>query len=69
VQEAAAFTATGADLLWRVPANRVLPVRKNLRDGSWLSSIHANTDPAKRDPVDVRVLAYQLKDTVRPHCG
>ncbi|MGW9130060.1 IS4 family transposase [Streptomyces sp. NPDC055681] len=59
-----AFTATGADLLWRVPANRVLPVRKLLRDGSWLSDIHAGTDPAKRDPVQVRVLAYQLKDTV-----
>lgn len=58
-----AFTATGADLLWRVPANRVLPVRKLLRDGSWLSDIHAGTDPAKRDPVQVRVLAYQLKDT------
>ncbi|MFF5185676.1 IS4 family transposase [Streptomyces sp. NPDC000345] len=36
-----AFTATGADLLWRVPANRVLPVHKLLRDGSWLSHIHA----------------------------
>ncbi|WSM17818.1 IS4 family transposase [Streptomyces sp. NBC_01717] len=58
-----AFTATGADLLWRVPANRVLPVRKLLRDGSWLSDIHAGTDPAKRDPAQVRVLAYQLQDT------
>ncbi|MEV5281875.1 IS4 family transposase [Streptomyces sp. NPDC052811] len=57
-----AFTATGADLLWRVPANRVLPVRKLFRDGSWLSDIHAGTDPAKRDPVQVRVIAYQLKD-------
>lgn len=58
-----AFTATGADLLWRVPANRILPVDKRLRDGSWLSHIHASTDPARRDPVEVRVLAYQLKDT------
>ncbi|MER6134489.1 IS4 family transposase [Streptomyces sp. NPDC001815] len=57
-----AFTTTGADLLWRVPANRVLPVRTLLRDGSWLSDIHATTDRAKRDPVRVRVLAYQLKD-------
>ncbi|WP_250291742.1 transposase [Streptomyces atroolivaceus] len=57
-----AFTATGADLLWRVPANRVLPVHKLFRDGSWLSDIHAGTDRAKRDPVRVRVLAYQLKD-------
>ncbi|MET9040366.1 IS4 family transposase [Streptomyces mirabilis] len=58
-----AFTATGADLLWRVPANRILSVDKRLRDGSWLSHIHASTDPARRDPVEVRVLAYQLKDT------
>ncbi|WP_371669879.1 IS4 family transposase [Streptomyces sp. NBC_00289] len=58
-----AFTDSGADLLWRVPANRVLPVNKLLRDGSWLSNIHATTDPAKRDPVHVRVLAYQLKGT------
>jgi hypothetical protein len=58
-----AYAATGADLLWRVPANRVLPVRRLLRDGSWLSHIHAGTDGAKRDPVEVRVLAYQLKDT------
>ncbi|MDQ1032906.1 hypothetical protein QF035_010488 [Streptomyces umbrinus] len=48
-----------------VPANRVLPVRKKLRDRSWLSSIHANTDPARHDPVDVRVLAHQRKDMVR----
>ncbi|XDO64410.1 transposase [Streptomyces sp. RLB1-33] len=58
-----AFTATGAHLLWRVPANRILTVDKRLRDGSWLSHIHASTDQARRDPVEVRVLAYQLKDT------
>ncbi|SEE87858.1 Transposase DDE domain-containing protein [Streptomyces sp. Ag109_O5-10] len=58
-----AFTATGADLLWRVPANRVLPVDRILRDGSWLSRIHAHTDPAHTDPVTVRVLAYQLNGT------
>lgn len=55
-----AFTASGADLLWRVPANRVLPADRVLRDGSWISRIHASTDPAKQDPVTVRVLAYQL---------
>ncbi|MEU7203587.1 IS4 family transposase [Streptomyces sp. NPDC045470] len=60
-----AFTATGADLLWRVPANRVLPVDRRLRDGSWLSRIHACTDPARSDPVTVRVLAYQLNGTGR----
>ncbi|MET9081799.1 transposase [Streptomyces sp. NPDC004237] len=58
-----AFTATGADLLWRVPANRVLPVDRILRDGSWLSRILAHTDPAHSDPVTVRVLAYRLNGT------
>ncbi|WEP00954.1 IS4 family transposase (plasmid) [Streptomyces sp. FXJ1.172] len=59
-----AFTATGADLLWRVPANRVLPVIKQFRDGSWLSQIRASSGPARNEPVTVRVLAYQLKDRV-----
>ncbi|GGY21129.1 transposase [Streptomyces minutiscleroticus] len=58
-----AFAATGADLLWRVPANRVLPMDRLLRDGSWLSRIHAATDAAHTDPVTVRVLAYQLTGT------
>lgn len=62
-----AFTATGAQLLWRVPANRVLPVDEELRDGSWLSRIHAHTDPAHTDPVTVRVLAYQLNGTGPAH--
>ncbi|MGP4003823.1 IS4 family transposase [Streptomyces sp. 8N706] len=56
-----AFTATGARVLWRVPANRVLPVQQRLSDGSWLSRIHAGTDAKKRDPVPVRVIAYDLR--------
>ena len=59
-----AFTATGADLLWRVPANRVLPVVTQFRDGSWLSRIRASSGPARHEPVAVRVLAYRLKDQV-----
>jgi hypothetical protein len=55
-----AFTATGAHLLWRVPANRVLPVNRRLLDGSWLSQIHAGTDTTKHDPVYLRVIAYRL---------
>jgi Insertion element 4 transposase N-terminal/Transposase DDE domain len=38
-----AAAATGADLLWRVKANMVLPVLAPLPDGSWLA--HVN-DPA-----------------------
>ncbi|MET8437880.1 IS4 family transposase, partial [Streptomyces sp900116325] len=56
-----AFAATGADLLWRVPANRVLPVTKQFRDGSWLSHIRASRGPARDEPVVVRVLAYGLE--------
>ncbi|WP_280854987.1 MULTISPECIES: hypothetical protein [unclassified Streptomyces] len=58
-----AFTDSGADLLRRVPANRILPVERQLRDGSWISRMHAHTDPAHRDPVMVRVVAYQLHGT------
>jgi IS4 transposase len=36
-----------------------------LRDGSWLSHIHAHTDRAHHDPVTVRVVAYQLHGTAR----
>lgn len=60
-----AFTNSGADLLWRVPANRVLPVERMLRDGSWLSRIHAASDRTHTDPVTVRVVAYQLHGTGR----
>ena len=59
-----AFTATGTDLLWRVPANRVLPVVTQFRDGSWLSRIRASGGPARHEPVAVRVLAYRLRDRV-----
>lgn len=55
-----AFTAAGAHVVWRVSANRVLPVQARRADGSWLSRIHACTDGRKRDPVRVRVIAYGL---------
>lgn len=58
-----AFTATGADLLWRVPANRILPVDKRLRDGSGSPTSMPPPTRPRRDPVEVRVLAYQLKAT------
>ncbi|MGK3106238.1 IS4 family transposase [Streptomyces sp. WAC05858] len=64
-----AFTVTGADLLWRVPANRVLPVIKQFRDGSWLSQVRASSGPARHEPVTVRVLAYQLKGQFGGRCG
>jgi hypothetical protein len=56
-----AVAATGAHLLWRVPANRVLDVERALPEGSWPSPLYAAGDrPAQRDPVRVRVVAYAL---------
>jgi Insertion element 4 transposase N-terminal/Transposase DDE domain len=55
-------TATGADLLWRLRANQVLPCVKTLPDGSYLSRLHASPDRRRRDGggVTVRVIDYRL---------
>ncbi|MEU8918852.1 IS4 family transposase [Streptomyces nigrescens] len=62
-----AATDTGADLLWRVRKNIVLPVLEDLDDGSYLSEICATGDRTRRDPAMVRVIEYKLNggdDTV-----
>ena len=56
-----AATDTGADLLWRVRANAVLPVVRQFDDGSYLSEIVASRDHYRRaDPIRVRVVEYTL---------
>ncbi|MGS2591661.1 IS4 family transposase [Streptomyces hebeiensis] len=56
-----AATDTGADLVWRVRKNVVLPVLENFDDGSYLSEIVATSDRARRrDPATVRVVEYTL---------
>ena len=56
-----AAAATGADLLWRVKNDAVLPVRTLLEDGSYLSEIVAARDKNRRaDPIRVRVIEYTL---------
>lgn len=56
-----AAAATGADLLWRVKNDAVLPVRALLEDGSYLSEIVAARDKNRRaDPATVRVIEYTL---------
>ncbi|WP_405996798.1 IS4 family transposase [Streptomyces sp. NBC_00829] len=56
-----AAAATGADLLWRVKNDAVLPIRALLVDGSYLSEIVAARDKNRRaDPVRVRVIEYTL---------
>ena len=54
---------TGADLLWRVKKNALLPCEKRLADGSYLSRIYVSpTDQRRaRDGVVVRVIEYRLE--------
>lgn len=59
---------TGADLLWRIPHNRKLPVIERFADGSYLSRMTAA--PATRarmgneptEPLTVRVIDYRLPE-------
>lgn len=54
---------TGADLVWRVKGNAVLPIEKRLDDGSYLSHVFPNSYDRKvnRNGVAVRVVEYRLK--------
>ena len=54
---------TGADLLWRVKKNILLPCEDRLADGSYLSRIYASPKDQRRgrDGVVVRVIEYRLE--------
>jgi len=54
---------TGADLLWRVRKNILLPCDKRLPDGSYLSRIYALRQDQRRgrNGVVVRVIEYRLE--------
>jgi hypothetical protein len=58
---------TGAQLLWRVKSNMVLPRETQLADGSYLTRIYPTQKDqrAKRDGEQVRVIEYQLDDGAR----
>ncbi len=56
---------TGADLLWRMKSNAVLPVEKRHPDGSFASHVYPGT-AARRNSIDgiaVRVIEYTLAAT------
>jgi hypothetical protein len=55
--------AQGADLLWRVKKNLVLPCERRLPDGSYLSTIYATPKDRRhqRNGVPVRVIEYTLE--------
>ncbi len=62
----AAASRTGAQLLWRIPKNRLLPVRERLGDGSYLSEIvpapltRKKMEVQEAPPLTVRVIDYRL---------
>ncbi len=55
---------TGAQLLWRVQRNMLLPREEQLTDGSYVTRIYANQPDqrAQRDGERVRVVEYQFDD-------
>src|SRR5450631_3169255 len=55
--------ATGADLLWRVRKNILLPCEKRLSDGSYLSRIYGTQQDQRcqRNGIVVRVIEYRLE--------
>jgi hypothetical protein len=60
-----AASRSGAQLLWRVPKNRKLPLKARLSDGSYLSRIEPAPQTRKTidkevQPLTVRVIDYRL---------
>lgn len=54
---------TGADLLWRIKASAQLPVQRQLRDGSYLSTFYASAQDRRHqhNGQQVRVIEYCLQ--------
>jgi hypothetical protein len=59
---------TGADLLWRMKVNAVLPCEERLEDGSYLSTIYPSAKDRRRDQRGriVRVIEYSLEGVENP---
>lgn len=55
--------STGADLLWRVKKNAILPCDRRLADGSYLSRVYASAQDRRhgRGGLIVRVIEYALE--------
>jgi IS4 transposase len=58
--------ASGASLLWRVSSTIKLPVQRLLADGSYLSTVYASDDRARRHGRTVRVIEYALENSATP---
>jgi len=58
--------ASGARLVWRVKADRKLPVEQMLSDGSYLSTVFDSEDRRRSAGQVVRVIDYELRDSATP---
>jgi hypothetical protein len=58
----------GADLLWRIKKNLVLPAEETFPDGSYLSRALPSSRPLRRSHpgLPVRVIDYRIDDAGRP---
>ncbi len=58
----------GADLLWRLKSDAILPCHQRLADGSFLSKIYPNVTARSRDQegIAVRVVEYSLDGVEDP---
>ncbi len=63
-----AAASTGADLVWRVKKNQILPCHRRLQDGSYLSRIYPSQADRRQDRkgVVVRVVEYRLEGVEDP---
>jgi len=61
-------SSTGAELLWRVRSNALLPVEKVLKDGSYISTIYPSTKSRRNQSagIAVRVIEYEVENTEDP---
>jgi hypothetical protein len=57
-----AARSSGAELLWRVRKNLILAVDEVLCDGSYRSRIYDSADRRRTEPIEVRVVEYELTD-------
>lgn len=53
---------TGAEQLWRMKCNAVLPVHEEFADGSYFSAVYEGTKQRRHntDPIPVRVIEYTV---------
>ena len=59
---------TGADLVWRIKKNLILPTGEKFQDGSYLSRVFPSQRDQRKDHpgTAVRVIEYRLDDPGRP---